>query len=182
MEFFRNIRLKIAWTILRKRVSRSNRKMVYRNFHEVKSIGVVWNASKHDDFQSLARFHQRMQDRNIDVKIFGYYQGKHLPDQYTAIRYLTCIRNTETNLFFLPESTEGKSFINNKFDILIDINFEKIFTLIYVTMMSNSAFKVGLFEAEESNTPFDLMMEIKKPVNVEDYLKQVIQYLEMINS
>ena len=32
------------------------------------------------------------------------------------------------------------------------------------------------------NSPFDLMMELKKPVNVEDYLNQVIHYLEMINS
>jgi hypothetical protein len=182
MEFFRNVRLKIAWALLNKRVARSSRIMVYRSFREVKSIGVVWNASKHEDFQSLAKFHQRMQERNIDVKIFGYYNGKNLPDQFTAIRYLTCIRNAETNLFYIPESREAQSFISNKFDILIDINFDKVFSLIYVTMLSGAAFKVGLFESEESNSPFDLMMNIKKPVNIEDYLKQVVQYLEMINS
>ena len=182
MELFKNIRLKIARALLRKRVARSNRKMVYSNFSGVKSIAVVWNASKHNEFQALTRFHQRMHERNIEVKILGYYEGKSLPDQYTAIRYLTCIRKSEINLFFIPESTEIKSFINNKFDILIDINFEKLFSLIYITNLSKASFKVGLFEVEESHTTFDLMMEIEKPVNVDIYLNQVIQYLEMINS
>jgi hypothetical protein len=182
MEFFKNIRLSIAAAILRKRVARGKRKMVYKNFREVKTIGIVWNASKNDEFNALARFNQRMQDKNIDVKILGYYHGKHLPDQYTAIRYLTCIRKVETNLFYIPKSTEVQSFINNKFDILIDINFEKLFSLIYVTILSNASFKVGLYEVVENNAPFDLMMELKKPVNIEDYLNQVIQYLEMIHS
>ena len=182
MELFRNIRLKIGSALLKKRISRVNRKMKYNNFSEVKTIGVVWNASKYEEFQSLARFHQRMMERNIDVKIIGYYHDKNLPDQYTAIRYLTCIRKSETNLFHIPSSDEAKSFINNNFDILVDINSEKLFTLNYITILSRAAFKVGIFENESEESPFDLMMEIKKPVNIEDYLKQVIQYLEMIKS
>jgi hypothetical protein len=182
MELFRNIRLKIAGSILKRRVDRSSRKMVYSNFSDVKRIGIVWNASKHNEFQALSRFHQRMNERNIDVKILGYYDGKNLPDQYTAIRYLTCIRKTELDFFFIPESTEIKSFINDKFDILIDINFEKLFSLIYITNLSRASFKVGLYEDEKNQTPFDLMMEIEKPVNVDNYLKQIVQYLEMIVS
>lgn len=156
--------------------------MVYSNFSGINSIGIVWDASKNTEFQSLARFHQRMSERNIDVKIVGYYEGKNLPDQYTAIRYLTCIRKTELNYFYIPESTDIKSFIDKKFDIIIDVNFEKLFSLVYITDLSMASFKVGLFEAEEVPPRFDLMMEMKKPVNVDNYLSHAIQYLEMIRS
>jgi len=182
MELFRNIRLNIARSLLRRKVARSNRKMVYSDFSKVKSIGIVWNASKNNEFQSLARFHQRMSERNIDVQIVGYYEGKILPDQYTAIRYLTCIRRTELDFFYIPDSTAIKSFIDNKFDILIDINFEKLFSLVYITNLSRASLKVGLFEVEEDTPRFDLMIEMKEPVNVENYLGQVIKYLEMIIS
>jgi hypothetical protein len=182
MELFRNLRLNIGNKILRIRVSKRSRDRKFKNFREVKSIGVVWNASKQDEFQVLSRFNQKMQEIDVDVKILGYYHGKHLPDQYTALRYLTCIRNEETNLFYIPDSTDVKSFIGNKFDILIDINFENIFTLKYITLLSKATFKIGLFETEGNNSAFDLMMEMKKPVKVEEYLRQVIQYLEMINS
>jgi hypothetical protein len=65
---------------------------------------------------------------------------------------------------------------------LIDINFDRVFPLQYITNLSSASFKVGLFYSEADSLTFDLMMEIKKPVQVETYLTQVIHYLEMINS
>lgn len=182
MEFFGNLRLKIGRIILRKRLSKISRRGKYKNFMEVRNIGIVWDASKHNEFQALARFHQKMMERNIEVKIIGFHKGKHLPDQYTAIRYLSCIKSSETTIFYIPSSPEIQSFTDFKFDVLIDINFDKIFSLTYITGMSKAALKVGLFDSDENSSSFDLMMEIKKPVNAEEYLKQVIQYLEMIKS
>jgi hypothetical protein len=52
----------------------------------------------------------------------------------------------------------------------------------YISSLSNAGFKVGLFDSETIDTPFDLMMDLKGPVNVEDYLNHVVHYLEMINS
>jgi hypothetical protein len=182
MELFKKFRLKIGRLILSKNVARTKRNVYYSNFKNVKNIGIVWDASRPLEFASLNRFHQRMQDIKIDVAILGYYPGKNLPDQYTAIRYLRCIRKNEVNSFYHADSFESKSFIRNPFDILIDINFNKLFPLFYVTSMSKARFKVGLFDHETSESPFDLMMEIKNPVDIDSYLVQVIQYLEMINN
>jgi len=182
MELFRNIRLKIGAAILRNKAVKNRRKMVYKNFSLVKNIGIVWNALNSEEFQTLAKFHQQMHERNINVQIIGYYDKKSLPDRYTAIRYLSCIRKDEINPFYIPKSNDTQSFINKEFDVLIDVNFDKLFILRYITVLSNALFKVGLSESGNNSSPFDLMMEIKKPVSVEDYLKQVVQYLEMMNS
>lgn len=181
MELFKNIRLNIGKRILTKKISRTKRKVFYSNFSLVKSIGIVWDASRSADFASLSKLHQKMHDRNIEVKILGYFPGKNLPDQYTAIRYLTFIRKKELNFFYHPVSSESNTFINNRFDILIDINFRKTFPLQFISALSSALFKVGLFDSETSECPFDLMMEIKNPVDIDNYLVQVIQYLEMIN-
>jgi len=182
MELFRNIRLKIGKAVLAKKISRTKRKVYYSNIGLVKRIGIVWDASKPDEFPGLSRFHQKMHERNIEVNILGYFPGKNLPDQYTAIRYLTCIRKKEMNFLYHPVTYETNNFISNRFEILIDINFKKLFPLQYISSLSNAGFKVGLFESETMDTPFDLMMEIKNPVDVENYLNQVIHYLEMIHS
>jgi hypothetical protein len=182
MELFKSIRLKIGAIILREKAAKIKRRMVYNNFNLVKSIGIVWNAANKQEFQSLSKFQQQMNERNIEVQIIGYYDGKNLPDKYTAIRYLSCIRNYEVNWLYIPKSDDTQAFINKKFDVLIDVNFDKIFTLRYITILSNALFKVGLSEPENNSSPFDLIMEIKKPVSVENYLKQIVQYLEMMNS
>ena len=182
MELFQNTRLKIGKAILSKKIATKKRKINFSDFSLVKKIAIVWDASKTEEFQYISRFHQKMHERNIDVKVFGYLPGKNLPDQYTAIRYLTCMRRKELDFFYLPVSSEANAFINNQFDVLIDINFKKLLPLQYITSFSNAAFKVGLFEAETVYSPFDLMIELKNRVDVEVYLVQVIQYLEMINS
>lgn len=181
MELFKNTRLKIGKRILKKKISKTKRKVFYSNISLVKSIGIVWDASGPDGFTSLSRFHQKMHDRNIEVKILGYFPGKNLPDQYTAIRYLTFIRKNGINFFYHPVSSESHTFINNQFDILIDINFRKKIPLQFISALSSASFKVGLFDSETSESPFDLMMEIKNPVDIDNYLIQIIQYLEMIN-
>ena len=180
MELFKKIRLNIGKNILSKKVANLKKKVYYSNFSQVKSIGIVWDASRPIEFASLTKFYQKMHELKIEVKIYGYYPGKNLPDQYTAIRYLTCIKKDEINFFYCPVSSETRKFINNPFDILIDINFEKRFPLKYVTTLSNARFKIGLFDHEPSHSPFDLMMEIKNPVDIGLYLSQIICYLEMI--
>lgn len=180
MELFKNIRLKIGKIILSKKAARNKRAVHYSSFKNVRNIGIVWDASRPMEFASLSRFHQQMHDMKIDVRVFGYYPGKTLPDQYTAIRYLRCIKIDELNSFYHPDSSETNSFISNPFDILIDINFNKLVTLRYITSLSKARLKVGLLDNEPSDSPFDLMMDLKNPVDIDGYLTQVIQYLEMI--
>jgi len=182
MELFKNIRLKIGKALLRRKLKKKKRKVYYSNISMVKSIGIIWDASRPEELQFLSGFYQKMHERKINVKILGYFPGKELPDQYTAIRYLTCIKKSELNLFYHPVSPEISTYLENRFEILIDINFNNLFPLQYISTLSNSGFKVGLFESETIDTPFDLMMEIKTPVDIESYLNQIILYLEMINS
>jgi hypothetical protein len=182
MELFRKIRLKIGDTILRNKVAGKKRKKFYSNIDQVKNIGIVWDASKTEDFACLSKFYQKMIENKTDVKVIGYFPGNNLPDQYTAIRFLSVIKNAELNIFYHPVSVESNSFINKQFDVLIDLNFTNVQPLQYISSLSNAGLKVGIFEPGIKNPPYDLMMELKKPVNIEDYLNQVMHYLGMINS
>jgi hypothetical protein len=131
MELFEKIRLKIGDTILRNKIALSKRKAHFLNINEVKNIGIVWDASITEDFICLSKFYQKMHENKTDVKIMGYFPGKSLPNQYTAIRYLSVIKKEELNLFYHPVSPETNAFINNRFDILIDLNFKKLVPLQY---------------------------------------------------
>ena len=177
MELFERIRLKIGYAILKRKIARTKRKIHYSNINKVKTIGIVWDASKTEDFACLSRFFQKMHDNKTDVKILGYFPGKNLPNQYTAIRYLTVIKKEELNWFYHPVTPETHTFVGNRFDVLIDLNFNKLLPLQYISSLSNAGLKVGLFDTKSGNAPFDLMMDLKNPVKVEDYLNHVIDYL-----
>ena len=182
MELFKNIRIKIGDAILRNKIAGTKRKTSYSNIDQVRNIGILWDASKIEEFACLSRFYQKMNENKTDVKILGYFPWNNLPNQYTAIRFLSVIKKEELNFFYHPVSNEASTFISKKFDVLIDMNFNKLLPLQYISSLSNAGLKVGLFEQDVKNTPFDMMLELKSPVNIEDYLNQVIHYLGMINS
>lgn len=182
MELLKNIRLQIGRSFLLKKLTKTKRNVFYLNFSKVKTIGLVWDTSMPDAFAALSRFHQIMHERAVNVKIIGYFSGKNLPDKFTAVRYLTLLRKDDIDIFYKPVSAEADWFINLRLDVLIDLNFSRTFPLRYITSLSNAAFKVGLHESEYGDNPFDLMMDIKNPIVIDNYLKQIIEYLEMINS
>jgi hypothetical protein len=182
MEMFKNIRLNRGKAILRKKMARMKRNRFKGNINSAKSMGLVWDATNPDDFPALTQFHQKMAERNIDVKILGYFPGKDLPDRLTAIRYLTCLKKDDINIAYRPTSIEANTFIDTRFDILIDINFKYVFPLQYISYLSLAGFKVGIFDTGDENPPYDLMMEFKKSTDINTYLTQVIYYLEMINT
>ncbi len=182
MELFRNLRVKVGKSVLAGKVAKIKRKPFYTNFNNIKSIGLVWDASKTEDFIYLTGFHQKMSERNIEVKIFGFFPGNELPDQYTAIRYLTCLKKQELDFLFRPGSSESSTFIQRRFDVLIDINFKQLFPLFYITSLSMAGFKVGLAGSAPELSPFDLMISLKTPLTIDSYLDHVLYYLDMINS
>jgi hypothetical protein len=181
MELLESLRLNIGKAKLEKRLAGTKRIKSFSNFKNVKRIGMVWDASVLEDFSKLSDFYLKMNSRNILVDILGYYQGKALPDKYTAVRYFKCFKSKDVNLFFTPVANEVVEFINTPYDILVDLNFKKLFPLRYVSLLSCAKLKVGLFESVDDKTPFDLMMDIKNCSDINNYISQVIYYLEMIN-
>ena len=118
-----------------------------------------------------------MNERGVDVKVFGYFPGNELPDQYTAIRFLTCIKRDELSFFYLPVSPEADIFCRTGFDVLIDMNFDSELPLSYITSLSKASFRIGLAGTYNGPDTFELMMEMKKPVSIDNYLNEIIRYL-----
>jgi len=180
MKLFGKTRLKLGNRSLRKKVSMITRTVSYSGFDNVRSIGVVWDTNNPNDFKSIAAFHSKMGQRGIKVKVIGYSEMKVLPSEFTAIQYFTCLRKEDIDYLFRPISPESEAFINENFDVLIDINFKKVFPLFYISSMSRGGIKAGLLGNDNSLT-FDLMIEKENP-SVGEYLDYIVQYLEMINN
>lgn len=182
MELFRNLRIRVGKSMLSGKISKMTRKPQYISYCNIKNIGIIWDASRPEEFAVLSRFCQKMSEQNIDVQILGYFPGKKLPDQYTAKQFLNCLKRDEIDFFYRPLAPLTDDFLKTRFDVLIDINFKKQFPLLYLSALSAASLKVGLTDSKPESSPFEMMISLKNPVKIEHYLEQVLFYLEMINS
>jgi hypothetical protein len=182
MELFRSLRLRAGKALMDAKVAKVKRRPSYNDFNSIKSIGIVWDASRSEEFSILTKFCQKMASLKIDTEIMGYFPGKKLPDQFTAVRFLTCLKRQDLDFFYRPVIAAAGKYISKHFDVLIDLNFRKIFSLEYIVSLSAAKLKVGIPGSSPESSPHDLMIANKNSPNTEAYLEQVLLYLEMIKS
>lgn len=181
MEMFRAIRLNIGRSILKKKVIKQHRIKKFNNLRNSHKIGVIWDGLRLKEFQGLTAFYQEMQKINIQLDIVCYHPGKILPDDYTALRYMTCIKRSDLNTIYFPQADDIIEFLNTPYEILIDINYSGHFPLEYISALSKAEFKVGL-EKSTYKQYLDMTIDIPEKEDLKYYLEQVKHYLEMINT
>jgi len=181
MEMFKGIRVALGRSVLKKRLKKTRRNKKFNNLRNSHKIGIVWDGSNTSDFDGITEFYQEMLKKNIQVDIICYYPEKVLPDKYTAIRYLTCVKRSDLNYFYIPQSYDINEFINTPYEILIDINPNNYFPVEYISVLSRAEFKVGCNMSSYCDK-MDMTIKISEGDDPEYYLKQAKHYLEMINT
>jgi hypothetical protein len=73
----------------------------------------------------------------------------------------------------------AEDFIHQKFDILIDLTGQKSFPLVYITALSEAAFKIGY--SSNSVNYFDLNIEFQVQPDADQLATQILYYLKRIN-
>ena len=85
----------------------------------------------------------------------------------------------DLNYYAFPNNVIVRNFINESFDILVDLTANKVIPLRLILHFSNSLFKVGSF-SNENKKFYDLMIETD-PGDYLEYVKQVFNYLKIFN-
>jgi len=181
MEIFYRSRLFWARALLRTRVKRTFRNKKFNNLRNAHKIGIVWDGDLVSDFKHITNLYQRLQSSGVQADIVCYFSGKILPDDYTALRYLSCIKKSDLSFFYIPDRDDINDFISTPYEILIDINFRNKFPLLYITALSRAEFKIGAGGTINNNI-LDMTLEIADKEDIEFYLQQVEHYLNMINT
>lgn len=161
------------------------RKLVKRNkqslqFTSAKNIALVFDAGIEDELDLIKDFIKDIRDLKKSVKSVGFFNLKQVPPlQYSKLEY-DFISQKELNWWGMPSDDFIKTFINEEFDILIDLTIKDYFPLKYIAATSKAKFKICAYN-ENKIKDFDLLLDISKDSSIKNLLKQVKHYLNFIN-
>jgi hypothetical protein len=151
-----NIKKKYALRQIKNDAKNNSRKKVAVNIDEAKTIGIAFEFTTNEDFELLKKYVLYLRELKKKVKAIGYYSTKEEPTDHIV-----------TN------------FIEEEYDIFLDLNVNDESVLIYIAAMSKAKFKVGRFE--ENDYIHDMLFESPKEKGLKFFLRQVDTYLAMIN-
>jgi hypothetical protein len=158
------------------------RNSVAINLNEASSVALLYKISEEEDYIKINKFMKYLKSEFGMKKLFflGYWNDPKNEPSFLQTK-LDFDYFSIKNLNWKGEPTGGNidNFLNEHFDILIDLNDYFNVPIRYLIMKSQSKFKVGRFH--EDNKPFFDLLIGQNHDEFEEFCNQIVKYLTMIN-
>lgn len=181
MGFLKNIKKAIGNYSLKKELLAASRERKPNkfNFNDIKTVGILFDATDANDFEIVKRYVVYLREYRKKVKVIGFFSTKEIPAlTYSKLEY-DFFSGKELNWMGKPTSVVIKNFIDEQYDLLIDLNVHDHFSLRYIAALSKATFKVGKYD--EGDEIYDMMIDADNTKTVKYFLRQVDTYITMLN-
>lgn len=182
MSLFKNIKLSLANRALKQELKSAGltRKPNQFNFEKIKTVGIIFDATNIEDYEIVKRYVVYLREHLKKVKVIGFFSTKEIPSlTYSKLEY-DFFSTKELNWMGMPDSVVIRNFINEEYDLLIDLNIHDHFALKYIAALSKASFKVGKFNENDIEI-HDMMIDSDGTKTVKYFLRQIDTYITMLN-
>jgi hypothetical protein len=176
-----NIRVRLGNMRFKNEVSRLKLKREVVGFDEAKKIGLLYDATNNGDFEVVKQYIKSVRSRQKDVLALGYVDKKELPANQYAQYGLDFFSRKNLNWQMIPANPVVNNFINESFDILINLNNNKCFPLRYISAVSHARFRVGRFD-KKNVICYDMMIQLNGEPGIKTIIEEVENFLRQIKN
>ena len=180
-KFNNKFKLKIASFGLKKKLKKAVRTRQTINLNNAKSIGIIYNDNEQKSNEIIKEFVSFLSKKDIQVYVVEFINKKIKSENYIKKKGFNHFSLNDINWFYKPKSIIVDEFINNDFDILIDLSLNNnCYPVKYINALSKAKFKVGKFY--ETPNFYDFMINIDNNNDLSFFIEQIKHYLSMINN
>jgi hypothetical protein len=163
-----------------KETRKISRKPEVVSFDKAESIGLLYDATDERNSETIKQYVKSIRaNYKKDILAMGFVDKKSLHNSQYAQFGLDFFTRKDLNFSFIPVDPIVKNFINEKFDILINLNVERCFPLQYISAMSKAKFKVGCY-SQNNRVDFDMMVKLKSDSPLKTVIEEIEHFLRII--
>lgn len=169
-------------SIIRKRLLREYRKQKREvqiiTLADAGSVGILWNPVDEESIETYEVLRKLLSERHIKSFGIAYIGSRREKETLSTVSNSWFINNGNTGIFGRPSSGEGIQFLQQEFDILIDLTLKKCLALQYILVHNQARFKVG-FQAMDPNF-YDLEIDVSANPSCRFLMDQIVHYLDKL--
>jgi hypothetical protein len=160
MKWADNFKARIGTKMLTDKISSTSRYGSLCSIEEAKTIGILYDATEYVSFEIVRDLVKNLTSSSVTISVLGYVNSNKLIDHYLYRKGFDFFSKNDLNWYYKPVSELTEKFINEPFDILIDLSLSFQFPIHYISSLSVAKFKAGRFSKE--NTSLDFMIDMEK--------------------
>ena len=149
-------------------------------FDEAKKIGILYDATVESDYEVVKEYVKRIRaEYKKDILAMGFVEKKKLPhSQFAQYGFdFFCLKDLDFRM--IPNDPIVNNFINERFDILINLNAEKCFPLQYIAALSKARFRVGRYDRRTVHC-YDMMINLKGDPGIKTMIEEIEIFLKKL--
>lgn len=177
---FAKLRFALGNKILKRKYKHNRRTKKAVNLHQARNIGILIYPATIDEYEQSKGFIEQLRNNGARITMLVYIDDDELNTYFKKNPKINIITYHELNWLYIPCHPIVRRFINQDFDMLIDLSMQFSFPLIYITALSQAHFKVGLRNRQHQY--FDLMLDVGNTRNRPYFLQQLSYYLQNIKT
>jgi hypothetical protein len=169
--------IKFIWSRADQVISNSVglRELAHRSSSK-QDIGIIYNATEYVSFEIIRNLVKELSHDSRKITVLGYVDSKNVIDSYLYRKGFDFFSRIELNWYYKPISPVVNQFIQEQFDLLINLSLEEHYPIQYITAMSKATFKSGKYSVGDNR--LDLMIDIEKEKSTLRGLKKEIGIAE----
>jgi hypothetical protein len=180
IDLLNRIKKIISNYLLSKKTKSQYRKSKIIPFSKSKKAALLFDATSLEAISSIKILLKFFLKKNIDVFVLGFVNMKKNSSFHLSTIHINYYNLSEINFFGFPKSKKLNDFASINYDFLINLSMENTFSLKYLSLITKSNFKIGVYNSDDNEIyDFLLVMKIK---SIEHLVEQTIFYLEQINN
>ncbi|RKD18942.1 hypothetical protein BCY91_13745 [Pelobium manganitolerans] len=175
-DFLNKYLVKTGLYHLKKEIKKIRRSSASVSLKAARYVGILVNVENQKQLQEVQKVAAELQTAQKKVRLLAFTSNKSL--QANANTNFQLISTKDVNWDLTPKREKIMNFVNNEFDILINLCTEFCFPLLYVAALSKSLFKVAAYD-KKSSAFYDFMLATEQQ-SISGFSAELKYYLDKI--
>lgn len=154
-------------------IKKQKRHVYVSNIKEAENIGIIFNATHTVNYEIIKGLVKELHSKDISVTALGFVDSDNLIDHYLIRKGFDFFTHKNLNWYYRPVGEKISEFINQEFDILINLSLEKFLPLDFIILESRAKFKVG--KMFDDHSAVDMMIDTSKEIENINILNEEIR-------
>lgn len=169
-----------------KQMKQRERDKKIENFNQISSVGIIFRVGGEYEWNVLYHFVKGLENSQKKVSMIGFQEsGTELNYIITHSQTIICHEKEDINFWGVPKEEVIEDFVDKHYDLLIDATEQPDFFGQYMTLKADADLKVSYIdtsdeEAEKATDIYDMMIHGDGPIDMKDFLINIINYLSII--
>lgn len=176
MGFLNETRAKVHGYFLKKELKTHRQDHYSMDLKSAKSVGLLLDATELAGREVVLKFSEELKKQGKEVKLLAYFGG----NPKVANFAFTHFTKKDLDWALRPKSQDIQKFINQPFDILINLTPHGSLPLEYIAAFSKAKFRVG--PSTDKTYCYELMVDTAAKKDLQSFIQQVTFFINKMNT